>query len=114
MVCTTVVTFKYIRSLIFNKKFNLEFIFITNFKLKVYGYISFLLETAADDQNTNINQTEITEITVEQEPEYKVVLRWRNIIAFIYLHIFSVYALFDLPRCWTTYLYQFALAVFIG
>lgn len=53
-------------------------------------------------------------ITVEDEPEYKIILRWRNIIAFIYLHIFTVVSLFYPPLEWSTYVYQFFLAVFIG
>lgn len=50
----------------------------------------------------------------DDEPEYKIILRWRNILAFIYLHIFTVVALFFPPEQTSTYVYQFFLAVFIG
>jgi stearoyl-CoA desaturase (delta-9 desaturase) len=50
----------------------------------------------------------------DEEPEYKMKLKWRNIIAFIYLHIFSIVSFFYLPHCLSTYIYQFFLAVFIG
>lgn len=51
---------------------------------------------------------------IESQPEYKIILKWRNIIVFIYLHIFSVYALFDPPQLWSTYMIQAVLIVAIG
>lgn len=50
----------------------------------------------------------------DDEPEYKIILKWRNIIVFIYLHIFSVWALFDPPKLISTYVIQFALTILIG
>lgn len=47
-------------------------------------------------------------------PEYKIVLRWRNIIIFIILHTFSIISLFYLPKLWSTYIYQILLTGAIG
>jgi hypothetical protein len=40
------------------------------------------------------------------DPDYKITLRWRNIIAFIIMHTFTIISFFDLPKLWTTYFYQ--------
>lgn len=51
---------------------------------------------------------------IEVDPEYKIILKWRNIIAFIYLHIFTLYAIYDPPHMQSTYVIQFVLLVAIG
>ncbi|CRL07879.1 CLUMA_CG020908, isoform A [Clunio marinus] len=50
----------------------------------------------------------------EVEKEYKIILKWRNIIVFIYLHIFSIYFFYDPPLLWSTYIIQGVLIVGIG
>lgn len=50
----------------------------------------------------------------EDEPEYKIILKWRNIIGFFLMHTISIYALFNPPRLISTYLIQGALLIGIG
>lgn len=62
------------------------------------------------------SKTGLTEVVlkVEDEPEYKIILKWRNIIVFIFLHIFSVVALIFPPHLLSTYIIQFWLMIVIG
>lgn len=58
-----------------------------------------------------------TKIDVDEDDlskEYKIVLKWRNIIVFIYLHVFAVWCLFDPPHLLSTYIIQIVLMVAIG
>lgn len=49
-----------------------------------------------------------------EEDEYRIVLKWRNIIAFIFLHVTSVWALVQPPVCLSTYVFQAVMVVAIG
>jgi len=73
-------------------------------------------EKVTDEKITNGNGLTEVVLTVEDEPdqEYKIILKWKNIIAFIYLHIFSIVALIYPPQVLSTYIIQFWLLVTIG
>lgn len=58
-----------------------------------------------------------TKVEVEEDDlteEYKIVLKWRNIIVFIYLHVSAVWCVFDPPHMMSTYIIQFWMVVWIG
>jgi len=64
------------------------------------------------------HKTGLEEVTVkgteDEESEYKIELKWRNIIAFIYLHASCIVALFFPAKRWTTLAVQLVLTVAIG
>lgn len=68
------------------------------------------IQTGSDQDGEKATKS----IEEEEEPEYKIVLKWKNIIVFIYLHIFSIYAIFDPPQYLATYIIQLVLTVAIG
>jgi hypothetical protein len=57
--------------------------------------------------SVNINE-------VKEEEEYRIILKWRNIIAFIFLHITSIWALVQPPLEASTYIIQAVMIVAIG
>lgn len=51
---------------------------------------------------------------IEEEIDYKISYKWRNIIVFIYLHVFSVCSAFYPPQQISTFVIQITMGVLIG
>jgi stearoyl-CoA desaturase (Delta-9 desaturase) len=50
----------------------------------------------------------------DEKSEYKIILKWRNILGLLFFHILAVFSLFQPPQLASTFWIQFALAITIG
>jgi hypothetical protein len=50
----------------------------------------------------------------EEQEQYKMILKWRNILAFIFLHVTSIWAFIQPPLELSTYVFQAVMIIAIG